>query len=276
MNFWKRYPADYQRKTARLSLQEHGAYTLLLDEQYTTEKPLPTEIGKLFRICRAMKKSEKDAVRSVADHYFPLGPDGLRVNKRAVEELEEAAPAVQAARANGKKGGRPKKPTGIPTGQPTGIPTGFSGNNPAETQQKPSSKAPHSSDLREEKEKPPAGVQGGKASKRCPDSFVVTAELVAWAKEHAPGVDVPRETVKLRNHEFAKAKSDWPATWRNWILEGFERMRPSGGGNAKSFRERDEQLAADKHRRWTSSGPAAQAGEVIDMETPHGTRIANG
>lgn len=161
MNFWKRYPADYQRKTARLTLAQHGAYTLLLDELYTAESPLPADITELFRICRAMSKSEQGAVRLVADRFFPVNEDGLRHNKRATEELVEAAPAVAAARANGAKGGRPKKPTGLSGKNPTGNPTG----SQTETQKEPSSKAPHSSELREEKEIPPSGVEGAKPSK---------------------------------------------------------------------------------------------------------------
>ena len=139
MNFYKRYPADYGRKTSRLTLMQHGAYTLLLDELYATESPLPADMSALNRVCRAMSRPEQDAVRSVAEQFFPIGEDGLRRNRRATEELIEAAPAVEAARLNGKKGGRPKK-------YPQQKPTGFSEQNPNETQSEPRSKPPHSSD----------------------------------------------------------------------------------------------------------------------------------
>lgn len=139
MNFYKRYPADYGRKTARLTLAQHGAYTLLLDEVYSTEAPLPGAFDELYRICRAMSKPEQEAVRAVADKFFPLSSDGLRRNQRAEEEITEAAPAIEAARLNGKKGGRPKKET-------QKEPSGFSMGNPESTQNEPKSKAPHSSD----------------------------------------------------------------------------------------------------------------------------------
>lgn len=139
MNFYKRYPADYGRKTARLTLAQHGAYTLLLDEVYSTEAPLPGALDELYRICRAMSKPEQEAVRAVADKFFPLGADGLRRNQRADEEITEAAPAIEAARLNGKKGGRPRKET-------QQEPSGFSLGNPDSTQSEPNSKAPHSSD----------------------------------------------------------------------------------------------------------------------------------
>jgi len=139
LNFYKRYPADYGRKTARLTLAQHGAYTLLLDEVYTSESGLPAEMEELYRICRAMTKLEQEAVRVVADRFFPIAEDGLRHNSRAAEEIQDAAPAIEAARANGKKGGRPRKET-------QQKPSGFSPGNPAETQTEPNSKAPQSSD----------------------------------------------------------------------------------------------------------------------------------
>lgn len=139
MNFYKRYPADYGKKTSRLTLAQHGAYTLLLDEIYSTESPLPADFDELYRVCRAMNKPEQEAVRFVAERFFPIGGDGLRRNQRATEEITEAAPAIEAARLNGKKGGRPKKET-------QQKPNGFSGGYPEETQSEPSSKAPHSSD----------------------------------------------------------------------------------------------------------------------------------
>ncbi|MCT6719453.1 YdaU family protein [Acidovorax sp. K2F] len=139
MNFYKRYPADYGRKTARLTLAQHGAYTLLLDEIYSTEAPLPGPFDELYRICRAMSKPEQEAVRVIAELFFPLGDDGLRRNQRATEEITEAAPAIEAARLNGKKGGRPRKET-------QQKPTGFFEGNQDGTQTEPGTKAPHSSD----------------------------------------------------------------------------------------------------------------------------------
>lgn len=135
MNFYPRYPGDYAKKTARLTLAEHGAYALLLDELYSSEEPLPADTEELCRICRAISKNERDAVIRVAEKFFPVGADGLRRNERAEEEIAKARPKIDAAKANGKKGGRPKKE---PATEPTTKPTGFSGEqekrNPEETQ----------------------------------------------------------------------------------------------------------------------------------------------
>lgn len=87
MNFYKRYPADYGRKTARLTLAQHGAYTLLLDVYYTTEKPLPADINQLFVITRATSTVEREAVETVVREFFSLQNDGLH-NSRADREIE--------------------------------------------------------------------------------------------------------------------------------------------------------------------------------------------
>lgn len=68
-------------------------------------------------------------------------------------------------------------------------------------------------------ELPPAGAEKerSKASTRCPESFAVTDEMRQWARAEFPGVAVDFETETFRDYTFAKARSDWAATWRNWI-----------------------------------------------------------
>lgn len=68
-----------------------------------------------------------------------------------------------------------------------------------------------------------------RATRRCPADFVVTEDMRAWARDEASWVDVDAETAKLRDYEFGKAKTDWQATWRNWIRKAAER-RPQQQG----------------------------------------------
>ena len=73
---WPRYVGDYQRKTLHLSLVEHGAYALLLDQYYSTGKPLDANASALHRICRAFGPDEQKAVQSVLKEFFTLEADG--------------------------------------------------------------------------------------------------------------------------------------------------------------------------------------------------------
>ena len=88
MNFFKLYIGDYQRDTAHLSVTEHGAYLLMLQHYYATEKHLP--VGKaLHRMLRAQDKAERDAIDVVVAQFGRETPDGL-VNDRADVEITKA------------------------------------------------------------------------------------------------------------------------------------------------------------------------------------------
>jgi uncharacterized protein YdaU (DUF1376 family) len=159
MNYYERYCGDYQRDTAHLSLAEHGAYTMLLDTYFSVEKPLPEDLASLYRVCRAMTRLEQQAVKAVAGQFFPVSQDdGLRHNQRADREIARARPKIEAARINGRKGGRPPKSASGNAGeirdgqsQGSGMPAGLfaaldheTGELPAaftETHGKPGSEA---------------------------------------------------------------------------------------------------------------------------------------
>lgn len=64
-----------------------------------------------------------------------------------------------------------------------------------------------------------------RATKRCPTDFEVTTDMRAWAFETTPEVEIEAATAKFRDHTFAHARSDWPATWRNWMREEQERVK---------------------------------------------------
>jgi uncharacterized protein YdaU (DUF1376 family) len=88
VNFFKLYIGDYQRDTAHLSMAEHGAYILMLQHYYATEKPLP--VGKaLHRMLRAQDKKDRDAIDAVSREFWTETKDGL-VNLRANEEIGKA------------------------------------------------------------------------------------------------------------------------------------------------------------------------------------------
>jgi len=110
LNYYKRYIGDYQSDTAHLSMTEHGAYNLLLDYVYGTEKPLPKQKAAIYRICRAFEDHEREAIDSVLTQYFTEREDGW-VNDKALRVMETDLPRIEAARANGLKGGRPKGKT---------------------------------------------------------------------------------------------------------------------------------------------------------------------
>lgn len=101
MDWYKRYMGDYLKDTADLNMTEDGAYTLLLDHYYVTERPLPSDVKSIYRIVRAFERWERDAVDSVLAQFFILTERGYE-NKRAEEELAKYKKAADAYRTNGR------------------------------------------------------------------------------------------------------------------------------------------------------------------------------
>lgn len=68
---------------------------------------------------------------------------------------------------------------------------------------------------REEKSREEKRQRG--SARKCPMDFAVTDEMRAWAAKECPAIDIDRETAVFRDYTFAASRSDWPATWRNWM-----------------------------------------------------------
>lgn len=85
-----------------------------------------------------------------------------------------------------------------------------------------------------------ASAKPPRATRKCPDSFVVTEAMLAWVNENCPTALVGAETDKFRDHTFKTAISDWQGAWRNWIRKSVE-FRSAAPG--PTFRELDEQRA---------------------------------
>ena len=84
MHYYKRNIGDYHKKAGRLSILEHGAYTLLIDACYDRER-FPT-IGEAIDWAWASTDEEKQAVESVLRRFFTL-EDGVYVQGRIMEEI---------------------------------------------------------------------------------------------------------------------------------------------------------------------------------------------
>lgn len=101
MHYYQRHIGDYRRDTNALPILEHGAYGLLMDEYYATERRLPARPEDLWRICRAVSKAERLAVSLVAEKFFQL-VDGLLIHKRIEEEIAEYREGIETASKAGR------------------------------------------------------------------------------------------------------------------------------------------------------------------------------
>lgn len=109
MNYYKRHIGDYAKKAGHLSILEHGVYTLLMDAYYDREQA-PTR-QEAVRISRARTPDELAALDAVLADFF-TETDGRYVQGRIEQEFVLAEQQAEKNKANGKQGGRPRKPKG--------------------------------------------------------------------------------------------------------------------------------------------------------------------
>jgi uncharacterized protein YdaU (DUF1376 family) len=85
MHYYKRNLGDYAKKTGRLTMLQHGAYTLLIDSCYDREI-FPT-LEQAIEWTWASSEAEIDAVKFVLSRFFALDKDGCYVQDRILQEL---------------------------------------------------------------------------------------------------------------------------------------------------------------------------------------------
>ena len=125
MHYYQFNIGDYIKNTLHLSLEEDLAYRRLLDLYYDSEQPIPNDIPKVSRRLRLAS----DVIESVLNEFFELTENGYR-NHRADLEISEYHDYLAKQKANGLKGGRPKKTHKEPTANPDQTQ-----NNPKHSQQ---------------------------------------------------------------------------------------------------------------------------------------------
>ncbi len=93
-------------------------------------------------------------------------------------------------------------------------------------------------------------------SRRAPEDFKIDPVLGTWIQGKFPSVPVDvlrvwtaKQLEKFRNHEFASPRSDWPATFRNWVLTCIDRGdvpagAPRGSGDEEKRWKQTLELAA--------------------------------
>ena len=85
MHYYKRNIGDYAKKAGKLSMLQHGAYTLLIDACYDRER-FPT-LDDAIEWAWADTPEQIAAVEFVLRKFFKL-QDGVYVQERIIEELE--------------------------------------------------------------------------------------------------------------------------------------------------------------------------------------------
>lgn len=133
MVWYKFFIADYLRDAAQLSLIEHGAYRLLLDQAYLSGGTLPANPERIFRLLGAINPAEQEAIRSVLTEFFHKGRDGY-THARVTKEVSVYAEKAERNRVVGALGGRPKRTLADIGKKPRNNPNGFEDETQTVTQ----------------------------------------------------------------------------------------------------------------------------------------------
>lgn len=108
MHYYQFNIADYRKDTQHLTPIEHYIYRELIDWYYLDESPIPKKTQLVIRRLRLVTENNQDLI-NVLEEYFTETENGW-VHGRIDQEIERYHNKAEVARANGNKGGRPKKP----------------------------------------------------------------------------------------------------------------------------------------------------------------------
>lgn len=206
MHYYQFNIADYRKDTTHLSRLEHSIYRDLIDWYYLDESPIPLETHSVMRRLRLVSEDEAKALENVLSDFF-VRADGWR-HARIDQDIVEYHAMQAKNRANGKKGGRPKKTQSVSSGMPD------------ETQSEPSVKATSN-------HKPVTNISTSlrsvdKRATRLPDDWYPSDEDFSFCRKERPDLQPSEVASHFRDYWIAQPgakgrKTDWQATWRNWV-----------------------------------------------------------
>lgn len=229
MNYYQHHIGDCAKEIGGMSALEVGIYALLRDWYYDAEQPIPA--SRVYRIARANSDVEKAAVDVVLSELFRL-ENGIWRKPDIDAQIEDANRRINTARANGAKGGRPKKTASAIDGQPSNIQPG---THPvlAALDSQTGCKA-HQSPITNHQPPPakPVGIAGAadvvgkkKRQSQLPDDFAPNEAGIAAAV----GLALETELDAFKNYHAAKGTLmlDWQAAWRTWCGNARKFARPA-------------------------------------------------
>ena len=234
MFYYKRHIGDYRSATNHLTLLEHGVYCCLMDTYYLNEEALPLDERQLFRIAGARTEDERQAVLDVVGEFFKR-TETHWVHSRIDFEIKTFHEKAEKNRANGVKGGRPKK---YDKPKPKENPNGFDSlqketqtdseteadENPSETLSNnpinPLSNNPIIKDIPSDKPKKSKSVL-----RTLPDDFCISDQVKKWATEnnhHNLEMHLDRfvEYAKSNGKKYA----DWDSAFKRAIREDWGKV----------------------------------------------------
>jgi uncharacterized protein YdaU (DUF1376 family) len=198
MHYYKRNLGDYAKKAGRLTMLQHGAYTLLIDSCYDREI-FPT-LDQALEWTWASTEAEVEAVKFVLTRFFTLDKDNCYVQDRILQELLHYHKNADTNKriADEREAKRREKSTNrVPS-----VNEATPNQEPLTTNNKP--------------------IKENKRGSRLALDFCFTKEWEDFCIQARPELSPDKTFDQFKDYWIAQAgqkgvKLDWFATWRNWV-----------------------------------------------------------
>lgn len=248
--WYKRYPSDFIQGTVGLSLEEKGAYSLILDLIYDKGAPIVDDARYLAGICNvSLRKWAAIRERLISAKKITV-LDGFISNFRAEKEIENATKLERKLVENGAKGGQKRAE-----------------NLSIINKNKDLSLAPlkHTCAKEEDIERDIKKDTNVSSKKGCrlPEDFQPDFSI-AFSEDFTES-QAQKLFENFKDYWTAKTgkdatKRDWQATWRNWVRSPFN-QKFKGYGHARTNTDNRSagQKVADAMRRYAPQFDARQA-----------------
>ena len=198
MHYYKRNLGDYAKKAGRLTMLQHGAYTLLIDSCYDREI-FPT-LEQAIEWTWASTEAEVDAVKFVLSRFFVLDKDGCYVQDRILEELlnyhknADTNKRIADEREAKRRENSTKRSQHVNDAPPN--------QEPLTTNNKP--------------------IDKNKRGSRLASDFCLTKEWEDFCLQTRPELHPTKTFDQFKDYWISQVESkgvklDWFATWRNWV-----------------------------------------------------------
>jgi uncharacterized protein YdaU (DUF1376 family) len=205
MHYYKRNIGDYAKKAGRLSMLQHGSYTLLIDSCYDRER-FPT-FDEAIEWTWASTNEEIEAVTFILRKFFTL-ENGLYIQNHIKEDLDDfhAKAATNQRIALDREAKRKKNNTNrVPV-----VNEPPPNHKPRTINQEPLT-------INQE----PVKIEKHRGS-RLPANWVAPQEYIEFCEQERKDLDPIAMQNKFRDYWCAVAgkggvKLDWLATWRNFV-----------------------------------------------------------
>jgi uncharacterized protein YdaU (DUF1376 family) len=264
MHYYQFNIGDFSLHTNHLTLEEEGVYRRLLDFYYDTELPIPIKTQSVIR--RLRLGSYGETVALVLEEFFIKQEDGWH-NLRADIEIADYHSKVETARANGKKGGRPKKNSG-PKTQSVIL------ANPNITQTKAKQELETVTNKQETGTNSSSPAKAGKRKTSLSPNFILSkkkAELALryWSGKGRTDLDVREIFEQFTTYCKANGKTyvDWDSAWQTWYVNAVKFERGIQNGTGQQF---GQKVVSKSERR------DAQARAYLDENNDDGVAWPTG